>query len=173
MPDVHVQVAVVGQAVGVGDVDDDAVRVLAGEHRLLLAEQLVAHSRPDAVGADDEVGGHAVAVGEGEGRGVAVVDDRLEAVVEVHHALGEGADEGVDEVSAVDEARGEAVGVGLGPVLERDALARRGVDLEARARRGDVLDHVEDAPLAEAVERRRAQADAAPTSWISDACSYR
>ena len=35
VPDVHAQVAVGGQAVGVVDVDDDAVGVLAGEHRLL------------------------------------------------------------------------------------------------------------------------------------------
>jgi hypothetical protein len=64
--DVHPEVVVDDEAVGRVGVDDHAVGVLAGEDRLLVAEELLAHGGLDAVGADDEVGGGGLAVGEGE-----------------------------------------------------------------------------------------------------------
>ncbi|MGX1095470.1 hypothetical protein RKD47_006151 [Streptomyces albogriseolus] len=157
--DVHAQVVVDDHAVGVVDGDHRAVGVLAGEDRGLLAEQLVADDGPDAVGAHDQVRLGRGAVGEGERDGVASVLDRLQLVPQVHHALGEDAHEGVDEVAAVDQ-----VGVGLlaggGPRLLHDGVAGGGEDLEVVAGGGHFGDRVEDAPLAEAVHGGGAQADA-------------
>ena len=106
--DVHPQVVVDDEAVGRVGVDHHAVGVLAGEDRLLVAEQLLAHGRLDAVGADDQVGGGGLAVGEGEDGALAGVVDPLELVADLDHAVGQDADERVDEVAAVDE-----VGVGV------------------------------------------------------------
>ena len=86
--------------------------------------------------------------------------------------VGQDADEGVDEVSAVDEAGGEAVRRPPPATSRARWVARRGEDLEVVARRGHVLDRVEDAPLAEPVQRRRAQADAGADLVDLDACSY-
>ena len=62
-----------------------------------------------------------LAVGEGQGRLVAVVLDAGQPVAEVHHALGQHAQQRLDEVAAMDQ-----VGVGLvlvrGPGVLHDRI---------------------------------------------------
>ena len=159
LADVHPQVVVDHHAVGVVGGDHRAVGVFAGEHRALVAEELLAHHGLDAVGTDHQVGLDRLAVGEGQDGAAALVLDGLQLVAEVHHALGEHAQEGLDEVAAVDE-----VGLGLlaelRPGVLHDRLTGGGEDFEVVARRADLRDRVEDPPLAEPVHGGGTQADA-------------